>query len=297
VTLPSKPAPRPDLAALKPPAAGLHLVATPIGNLGDITLRALKVLGEANAVYCEDTRLTRRLMERYGLTTRLHAYHDHNAEKVRPAILARLGAGETIALVSDAGTPLISDPGYKLVRAAIDAGFSVTTLPGASSALSALVLSGLPADRFLFLGFLPPKQSARRSALGEIKTVRASLVLFEAPQRLPATLGDLVVILGNRQGAIARELTKLHETVRRGRLAALAQEFSTPPRGEIVIIVGPPEETAAPEEDLDALLQEALARETLKTAVAEIAARLALPRAQVYARALALSGRKGRGDS
>jgi 16S rRNA (cytidine1402-2'-O)-methyltransferase len=272
-------------------------VATPIGNLGDITLRALKVLGEANTVYCEDTRLTRRLMERYALTTRLHAYHDHNAEKVRPAILARLGAGETIALVSDAGTPLISDPGYKLVRAATDAGIAVTTEPGASAVLSALVLSGLPADRFLFLGFLPPKQSARRTALGEIKAVRASLVLFEAPQRLPATLSDLVAILGNRRGAIARELTKLHETVRRGSLAALAEEFAMSPRGEIVIIVGPPEETAAPEGDLDALLGEALGRETLKTAVAEIAAHLGLPRAQVYARALALSGRKGRGDS
>jgi 16S rRNA (cytidine1402-2'-O)-methyltransferase len=295
VTLPSKPAPRLDLGAFKPAAPGLHLVATPIGNLGDITLRALKVLGEADAVYCEDTRLTRRLMERYGLTTRLHAYHDHNAEKVRPAILARLGMGETIALVSDAGTPLISDPGYKLVRAAIEAGIDVTTLPGASSVLSALVLSGLPADRFLFLGFLPPKQSARRSALGEIRSVRASLVLFEAPQRLPATLVDLAAILGNRQGAVARELTKLHETVRRGRLEALAEEFATSPKGEVVIIVGPPEETPAPEEDIDALLEEALTRESLKTAVAEVTARLGLPRAQVYARALVLSDRKGRG--
>jgi 16S rRNA (cytidine1402-2'-O)-methyltransferase len=297
VTLPSKPAPRLDLGALKPPAPGLHLVATPIGNLGDITLRALRVLGQGDAVYCEDTRLTRRLMERYGLTTRLHAYHDHNAEKVRPAILARLAAGETIALVSDAGTPLVSDPGYKLVRAAIDAGLAVTTEPGACAVLSALVLSGLPMDRFLFLGFLPPKQSARRSALGEIKSVRASLVVFEAPQRLPATLGDLAAILGNRQGAIARELTKLHETVRRGRLETLAEEFASSPKGEIVIIVGPPEDAAAPEEDLDAVLKEALARATLKTAVAEIAARLGLPRAQVYARALSLSGRRGRGDS
>lgn len=273
---------------------GLHLVATPIGHLGDITLRALIVLSQADTVYCEDTRVTRRLMDRYGLETRLATYHDHNADRVRPAILKRLAAGEIIALVSDAGTPLISDPGYKLVRAALEAGQTVTAAPGASAALTALILSGLPCDRFLFLGFLPAKSAARRAALTEVKAVNASLVMYEAPQRLGDTLGDLALILGDRRAAIARELTKLHEAVRRGRLSELASAFAETPRGELVILVGPPEATIMPAADLDEALRQALANASLKTAVAEIAAQTGAPRAQVYARALALTG-KGAG--
>lgn len=281
-----------EFAALKRPSPGLHVVATPIGNLGDITLRALNVLTHADVIYCEDTRHTGHLTERFSITTRLSPYHDHNAERVRPEILGRLAAGGTLALVSDAGTPLISDPGYKLVTEAVAAGHAVTTEPGPSAALAALVLSGLPTDRFLFLGFLPPKSAARRAALQEVKAVRASLVLFEAPQRLAASLADLVAVLGNRPAAVARELTKLHEEVRRSGLVELAAAFAEAPKGEIVIVVGPPSDEAPPAEDLDAALEEALARESLKTAVAEVAARLALPRAQVYARALALTTRK-----
>lgn len=294
MTPPGKPAPHLDLAALKAPAPGLHVVATPIGNLSDISLRALRTLAAADAIYCEDTRVTRRLLERYEIQTPLAAYHDHNAETVRPRILERLAAGETIALVSDAGTPLVSDPGYKLVAAAMEAGLPVTTEPGASAALAALVLSGLPSDRFLFLGFLPAKSAARRSALGEIKSVRATLIVYEAPQRVAETLGDLHAMLGDRPAAVARELTKIHETVRRGRLSALATQFAETPKGEIVILVAPPNDAEQPREaDVDALLEDAIARVSLKTAVAEVAAKTGAPRAQIYARALALTGKKG----
>jgi len=292
LTPPSKPALGFDFASLKPPEPGLHIVATPIGNLGDITLRALNVLHNADVIYCEDTRHTRRLTGRFAIKTKLSPYHDHNAERVRPEILARLGAGATLALVSDAGTPLISDPGYKLIVAAVGAGHAVTTEPGPSAAIAALVLSGLPTDRFLFLGFLPPKSAARRAVLQEIKTVRASLVLFEAPQRLAASLADLAAILGNRPAAIAREITKLHEEVRRGGLADLAAAFPEAPKGEIAIVIGPPDAEPPAAEELDAALEAALGHESLKTAVAQVAARLALPRAQVYARALTLTGRK-----
>lgn len=294
---PSKPAPRLDFASLKPPAPGLHVVATPIGNLGDISLRALATLAAADAIYCEDTRITRRLLERYGIETPLLAYHDHNAEKVRPRILARLAAGETIALVSDAGTPLVSDPGYKLVAAALEAGLAVTAEPGASALLPALILSGLPSDRFLFLGFLPAKAAARRAALAEVKTVNATLILYEAPVRLAETLEDLRAVLGERPAAVARELTKLHETVVRGPLSGLAAEFAAPPKGEIVILIGPPGEMGeAREPDIDAMLAERLASLSLKTAVAEVTAATGLPRARVYARALGLTAKKPTGE-
>ena len=206
-------------------APGLHIVATPIGNLGDITLRALATLAGADLIACEDTRVTRKLLDRYGIATPLTPYHDHNAAKARPALLRRLAEGAAIALVSDAGTPLISDPGFKLVRAAQEAGHPVTALPGASAVLAALAVAGLPTDQFFFAGFLPPKQAARRARIAELARIPATLVLFETGPRLAATLADLAAGLGRREAAVCRELTKLHEEVRRGDLATLAQSL------------------------------------------------------------------------
>jgi 16S rRNA (cytidine1402-2'-O)-methyltransferase len=272
-------------------AGGLHLVATPIGNLRDITVRALEVLAAADLIACEDTRVTRKLVEHYGIATPLMPYHDHNAADARPKLLARLAAGAAIALVSDAGTPLVSDPGYKLVRAARAQGTAVTALPGASAVLAALAVSALPTDRFFFEGFLPPKEVARRARIAELKHIPASLVLFESGVRLAAALADLAAGLGARDAAICRELTKLHEEVRHGDLASLAQELAAEPepRGEIVIVVAPP---APPGElgaiDLNALLRQALDRLSVKDAVAEIAAVTGQPRRDIYRRALAL---------
>jgi 16S rRNA (cytidine1402-2'-O)-methyltransferase len=209
--------------AAKPLAPGLHVVATPIGNLGDVSLRALQTLAGADVIACEDTRVTRVLTARYGIATRLFPYHDHNAEKQRPKLLALLAEGRAVALVSDAGTPLVSDPGYKLVREATDAGYPVISLPGPSALLAGLVASGLAADAFLFAGFLPPRQSARRTRLAELKAVPATLVFFEAPSRLADSLADIAGVLGEREAAVARELTKLHEEVRRGPVADLVQ--------------------------------------------------------------------------
>jgi 16S rRNA (cytidine1402-2'-O)-methyltransferase len=291
-------------AASKPAAAvasGLHIVATPIGNLADIGMRALAVLRGADLIACEDTRVTGKLAARYGIATRRIAYNDHNGERVRPLLLERLRGGAAIALVSDAGTPLVSDPGYKLVRAAIAAGLPVTVVPGAAAPLAALALSGLPTDRFLFAGFLPPRAAARRRSLAELAAVPATLVLFESPRRLAATLAEMAEILGDRPAAIARELTKRHEEVRRGTLAALARHYETEePRGEIVVVVAPPDatpamETAEGEEAaLDARLREALAGASLRDAAASVAAATGLPRRRVYARALALAGESKR---
>jgi len=274
----------------KPPA-GLYLVATPIGNMADITLRALDLLRAADAIACEDSRVTLKLLQRYGIKARLIAYHDHNGAEARPDILRRLEAGQVVALVSDAGTPLISDPGYKLVRAVVEAGQHVTALPGPSAVLAALSLAGLPTDRFLFGGFLPPRSEARRKALAELKAVPATLVFLEGVSRLPEALADMAETLGGTRGAaVARELTKLFETVRRGTLAELAALYGRegPPKGEVVVVVGPPAEEAMGEGDLDAALTAALAHSSLREAAAAVAAATGLPRRQVYARALAL---------
>ena len=208
-------------------APGLYLVATPIGNLGDVTLRALELLAGADVIACEDTRVTRKLTERYGITTPLTPYHEHNAAEARPKLLARLADGQAVALVSDAGTPLISDPGYKLVRAACEAGHAVTALPGASAVLTALSVAGLPTDHFFFEGFLPPRQGARQKRIAALANVPATLVLFESGPRIAAALADLAATLGTRAAAICRELTKLHEEVKRSDLVALAHEYST----------------------------------------------------------------------
>src|SRR5262245_38123197 len=215
--------------AAPPLSGGLHLVATPIGNLRDVTLRALEVLAAADVIACEDTRVTRRLLDHYGIATPLTPYHEHNAAAMRPKILARLAAGEALALVSDAGTPLISDPGFKLVREAAACGIAVFAVPGASSVTAALSIGGLPTDRFLFMGFLPPKSAARQAALAEVKDLAATLLILEAPSRLAASLADLAQVLGPRPAAIAREMTKLHEEVRRGTLAALSESYAAEP--------------------------------------------------------------------
>ena len=275
-----------------PLAPGLHLVATPIGNLRDITVRALEVLAAADLIACEDTRVTRKLVDHYAIATPLTPYHDHNAAEARPKLLARLAEGASVALVSDAGTPLVSDPGYKLVRAAREQGASVTALPGASAVLAALMVSALPTDRFFFEGFLSAKEAARRARITELNRIPATLVLFETGPRLAAALADLAEGLGPREAAICRELTKLYEEVRRGTLPALAREIAAAPepRGEIVIVIAPPDpqgELGAGE--LDALLRQALDRVSVKEAVAEVAAVTGQPRRAVYQRALELS--------
>lgn len=281
-----------DVPRLSP---GLHIVATPIGNLGDVTLRALAALAGADLIACEDTRVTRKLLDRYAIETPLTPYHDHNAAKARPALLRRLAEGAAIALVSDAGTPLVSDPGFKLVREAREAGHAVTALPGPSALLAALAIAGLPTDQFLFAGFLPPKQTARRARIAELSRIPATIVLFETGPRVAAALADLAAGLGPREAALCRELTKLHEEVRRGDLAALARGSETDEvRGEIVLVIAPPQATEQPSvEEAESLLSAALSRTSLKDAVAEVAAATGLPRRELYQRALALAKQPG----
>jgi 16S rRNA (cytidine1402-2'-O)-methyltransferase len=278
--------------AIAPPASpGLHLVATPIGNLRDITMRALEVLAAADLIACEDTRRSRKLLDHYGIVTPVTPYHDHNAAVARPELIARLIEGAAVALISDAGTPLVSDPGYKLVREAKEAGCAVTALPGPSAVLAALSVSGLPTDRFLFDGFLPAKEAARRARIAALKSIPATLVLFETGPRIETALADLAAGLGPREAAVCRELTKLHEEVRRGDLASLARDYAggADARGEIVIVVAPPqEEGGASMADIDALLRDALDRQSLKEAVAETVAVTGGPRRMIYKRALAL---------
>lgn len=271
-------------------APGLHLVATPIGNLGDITLRGLWVLDSVDRILCEDTRVTARLLAQYGIDKPLDPYHDHNADRVRPAVLAALRRGETLALVSDAGTPLVSDPGYKLVREALAEGLPVTAAPGPSAALTALILSGLPPDTCLFAGFLPPRAAARRKALAQWTGLTATLLFYEGPSRLAASLADMAAVLGaERPAVIGRELTKRHEELRRGTLRELAAHYrAVPPRGEIVVVVGPPAEPAPPDiAALDTRLDALLARMSLRDAVAALAPETGLPRRALYDRALA----------
>jgi len=274
-------------------APGLYVTATPIGNSADITLRALDVLSRADLVLCEDTRVTAKLLSLHGIAARTAPYHDHNAAKVRPEILEKLEAGATIALVSDAGTPTIADPGYKLIREAVARGIPVTTLPGPSAVIAALTLAALPTDRFLFAGFPPPKQSARRAWFKEIAELEATLVFYESAKRLADSLKDAALMLGDRPAAVTRELTKMFEEVRRAPLSDLAKRYEETgaPKGEIVVVVGPPEGGAtAAEVDLDAALKTALETRSLKEAVALVTAETGLPRREVYARALALKG-------
>lgn len=284
-------------AEAEPLDPGLHVVATPIGNLKDVSFRALATLAAADAVLAEDTRVTRTLLMHYGITTPLVAYHEHSNAAVRERMIARMQAGESLALVSDAGTPLVSDPGFKLVQAAIDAGIPVTPIPGPSAVMTAIVAAGLPTDRFFFEGFLPQKSGARRNRLALLSQIPGTLVLFESPHRLSEMLADAAAILGGaRPAAMARELTKLYETIRRGTLASLAETFAEEgnPKGEIVVVIGTnPEEPDAAQTDagLDAALTTALARHSIKDAATLVAEETGQPRRAVYARALALSRR------
>ena len=280
------------------PEPGLYLVATPIGNLGDITLRALEVLAGADVIACEDTRVTRKLTERYGISTPLTPYHEHNAAEARPKLLARLAEGQAVALVSDAGTPLISDPGYKLALAAREAGHPVTALPGASAVLTALNVAGLPTDRFFFEGFLPPKQGARQKRIAALAAIPATLVFFESGPRLAASLADLAQGLGAREAAVCRELTKLHEEVRRGALDELARMLmrKAPKRAARSSSWSRRRPSARPPDaDIDDLLRQALARVSVKDAVGEVALMTGRPRRDVYQRALELSKEDGDG--
>jgi len=275
------------------PLSGLYVVATPIGNLADMSSRALTILAHAGIVACEDTRVTRKLLSAHGLDRPLTAYHDSNAERVRPRLIEAMKQGKSVALVSDAGTPLVSDPGYKLVRAAIDAGQSVTPIPGASAVLAALVVSGLPSDRFFFGGFLPAKSAARRKVLAELAAVPGTLIFFESGRRLADSLDDMATLLAPRQAAVTRELTKYFEEVRRGGLDELALQYRSeaPPKGEIAIVLSPPSPKETTQADLDSQLCAALEQASLRDAAALVAAATGLPKRQVYARALALSGR------
>lgn len=274
-------------------APGLHVVATPIGHLGDVTLRALATLAAADLVLCEDTRVTRKLLDRYGLAPHLLAYHDHNAAEVRPRILRRLAENAAVVLVSDAGTPLVSDPGYKLVAEAIAAGHRVYPVPGASALLAALVAAGLPTDRFWFEGFLPAKAGQRRARIAGLAAIPTTLILYETGPRLADSLGDLAAALGPRPAAVCRELTKAYEEVRRGALPDLAAHYAKAgaPKGEIVLVIGGADEAerSLSSDELDALLKQALARGSLKDAVAEVTDETGLKRREVYARALALT--------
>jgi 16S rRNA (cytidine1402-2'-O)-methyltransferase len=266
---------------------GLHIVATPIGNLGDMSARAADTLRNADLILAEDTRVTGKLLAHITAKTPMRRYDDHSSEAERERVVGMLG-DKTVALVSDAGTPLISDPGFKLVRAARAAGHAVHTIPGPSAAIAALTLAGLPTDRFLFAGFLPAKDKARRDAISELAPIRATLVFYESGPRLADALGALADVLGNRDAAVAREITKMHEECVTGGLPELAERYrGAEPKGEIVIVVGPPPEAAeASDADLDAALDEALVRFSPSRAAAEVAERLGVPRKRAYARAL-----------
>ena len=275
-----------DRPGLLPP--GLYIVATPIGNLGDVTRRAIDVLTRCDAVACEDTRVTGKLFRLLGISRPLWRYDDHSGERDRARLIEAM-ATQAVALVSDAGTPLVSDPGYRLVREARAAGVSVTSLPGPSAPVVALTLSGLPSDRFLFAGFLPSKDKARDDALAELAAVRATLVFFETAPRLVKSIEAIGEVLSGREVAVARELTKLHEECRTGTAEELATHYSAhPPKGEIVLLVGPPPEKAASEADADALLREALVTEKPSQAAAQVAKATGLDRKALYARALEL---------
>jgi 16S rRNA (cytidine1402-2'-O)-methyltransferase len=283
---PGKPQQSGDFGELAP---GLYVVSTPIGHAQDISLRALAVLSAVDRIVAEDTRVTAKLLALHGITRPLSSYNDHNAPEERPRLLGQLRQGARLALVSDAGTPLVSDPGFKLVRAAIEEGIAIHAIPGASAVLTALALSGLPSDRFLFAGFLPPKAGERGSVLEELKGLRATLIFFESAQRLGETLAAMAAAWGHRPAAVTRELTKLHEEVRRGTLAELAAHYaqSGPPKGEVTLAVGPPHEAQADFAAIDHALAQALDFMPLKAAADMIAGLTGASRKEVYARGLA----------
>jgi len=276
----------------RPLPPGLYLVATPIGNLSDISLRAISVLARAPLIAAEDTRHSKRLLSHYGIETQLTPYHEHNAERERPKLLARMRSGYAVALISDAGTPLVSDPGYKLVREALDEGLMVTSIPGPSAVLAALTCAGLPTDTFLFAGFLPPKSGARQARLAALKDAPATLIVFETSPRLAKSLADMAAVLGAREAVVARELTKLHETIMRGTLDSLSDEVaSAPPKGEVVVVIAPPraQETEIDDDRIVADLKAALETQSFRDAVHGVTEGLGVKRARVYELGLSLS--------
>ena len=289
-----------DEGADAPLAAGLYVVATPIGNLGDLSPRAREILARADLVACEDTRFSGRLLNRFGIATPRLSYHDHNAPRQRPVLLARIKAGAAVALITDAGTPLVSDPGYKLVRAVQDAGLGVYAVPGPSALTAALSVSGIPTDHFYFAGFLPSRRAARQKALAALAAYDCTLVIYESPARLAAALADMAVAFGGREAAVARELTKLHEEVRRAPIGTLAAAYADapPPRGEIVVLIGPAPAAreAMSEADIDRALTVALAEGPTAGAATRVAGLSGRPRRQIYARAVALKKAAAKGD-
>lgn len=276
------------------PSPGLYLVATPIGHLGDISLRALMILANADVIACEDTRTSGVLLQAFGIKKPTLSYHDHNADARRPEILKRLAQSKIVALISDAGMPAIADPGFKLVRDCRDAGFNVTAVPGANAAITALASSGLPTDQFIFAGFLPPKSAARKKAAAAFKQSEATLVFYKSPQRLAASLADLAETLGStRPAAVARELTKFYEEMRRGTLGELAAYYAAnEAKGEIVVLIGKDEKAQASAFDIDALLSERLKHLSVRDAVAEVSEMTGISKKDVYAKALELSASK-----
>ena len=265
------------------------MTATPIGNLGDITFRAVETLKAADLILCEDTRQTAKLCAAYGINTPRSPYHDHNAARVRPGIIKKLQDGAVVCLVSDAGTPTVSDPGMKLVRDARDAGVMVTALPGPSAALAALSMTGAPSDQFYFIGFLPTKTTARRRLLETVRPLPATLIFYETAPRLSETLAVLDETLGARPAIVAREITKLHEDVRDGALRELSDHYrENPTKGEIVILVCATDAPAPSAEEIDAFLKDALTSGSVKDAAAAAASELGVSRKDAYARALAL---------
>lgn len=281
----------------RPLPGGLYLVSTPIGNLADISLRALAVLSRASVIAAEDTRHSMKLLSRFGIQAHMTAYHEHNAEREKPKLLAKLAAGKSVALISDAGTPLVSDPGYKLVRAALDAGVPVTSIPGPSATLAALTCAGLPTDMFAFAGFLPPKTGPRRARLEVLKTVPATLILFETAGRLAKSLADMAGVLGPREAVVARELTKLHETILQGTLETLADAIGEDGvKGEAVVVVAPPgpQDGEVSDERIAAELETALKTQSLRDAVREVTEALQTSRARVYDIGLSLKDRDGK---
>ncbi|MGD9866777.1 MAG: 16S rRNA (cytidine(1402)-2'-O)-methyltransferase [Hyphomicrobiales bacterium] len=279
-----------DKALDAPLEPALYLVSTPIGNLADISLRALATLERAGVLLCEDTRHSRKLLTHFGISREAEPYHEHNAAAARPRIIARLRAGFSVALISDAGTPLVSDPGYKLARAALDEGLKVVAVPGPSAALAGLSVSGLPSDRFLFAGFLPPRADGRRARLKDLSGVPATLVLFEAPQRLAAMLADAADILGARPAAVARELTKLHEDILHGTLPELVDKLGTSAtlKGEVVVLVGPPVPSEVGDVDIAAALAGKFAQSSFRDAVREVSEELGVHKSRVYRIGLSL---------
>jgi 16S rRNA (cytidine1402-2'-O)-methyltransferase len=272
----------------------LYLVATPIGNLKDITLRAIEVLGDVDAIACEDTRVSSKLLNHYGISKPLLSYHDHNADQMRPRLLGLLKEGKKVAYITDGGMPLISDPGFKLVRECQKESISYTVIPGPSAPLMALCLSGIAPEPFYFCGFLPSKQGARQKALEEIKTIQATLIFFESPKRVVSCLKDALHLFGNREGAVCREMTKIYEEARKGPLSSLIEYYEeNPPRGEVVIVIeGASSFFSFTEADLDAELKKALNKFTFKDAVSHVSSAFGLSKREVYQRALALESEK-----